>query len=110
MNKNIIILGIAMVVVILSAWSPWITKDYAEKIVLESFISEQEGITDGCGFNCDGCGVIGSSNTLFGDIVKIGYSCGFKPYPGSPSPSHVDKLFVSFLGTIHTFSRATFNY
>jgi hypothetical protein len=109
MNKKIIILAIIILLVIL-AWSPWVTKDYAEQRTIISFESKQEGIMDGCGFNCENCGVSGSSKTLFGYIVRFGYGCGFKMFPGSPSPDHVDKTFVSFLGTVHIFSQSTVNY
>jgi len=100
-----IILGVILTVIIL-AWAPWITKSNAEKIVINNFEAKWNGVMDGCGFNCDGCGVQESHKTLFGYTVTIKYGCGML-IVGNPSGS-VDKIFVSFLGTSHTVSEARF--
>ena len=109
MNKKILGLAIILLLIIL-AWAPWVTKNYSESRVIGFFESRQEGIMDGCGFNCDDCGVSGSSKALFGYIVRYGYDCGMKAFPGSPSPRYVDKAFISFIGTVHVFSQSTINY
>ena len=89
----------------LSAWSPWITKNYAERSVYQGFISEQQGIVDGCGFNCAGCGVKSSKKILFGYSVQIEYACGFSitDLPGLHRRLYA---FVSPIGTIHNYSYA----
>ena len=48
--------------IILIAFSPWVTKGFAEKRAITVFQNQQKGIVDGCGFNCDGCGVVTSDN------------------------------------------------
>jgi hypothetical protein len=81
------------------AWSPWITKDYAENTVTRAFEESQKDIVDGCGFDCNGCGVKESAKTLFGYSVKIEYACGFLP-SDSPEYHHTTIKFVSFMGTL----------
>ena len=62
------------------AFSPWLTKESAEKIVMKTFDSEQTGIIDGCGFRCEGCGIESSHKVPFGYLVTIKYKCGMKNY------------------------------
>ena len=71
---------IVLSLLILVAWSPWQTKESAEKIVMSAFESEQAGIIDGCGFSCDGCGIESSQKIPFGYLVNIKYKCGMKDY------------------------------
>ena len=95
MKKIIIIIIGLLIVSVLLAWSPWITKNYAEKNVIETFEESQKSIIDGCGFNCEGCGVSNSYKILFGYEVNIKYKCGMKNY------FREDTKFVSFIGSIH---------
>lgn len=99
-NKNISIIGVVIIVLILLAWSPWITKDYAEKRVVSAFEEGNKGITDGCGFNCVGCGVTGSEKVIFGYSVNVEYGCGMRPTDSRDLNERATK-FVSFLGTVH---------
>lgn len=99
-TKNITIIIVALIILILLAWSPWITKSYAENRVVEAFEESQKDIIDGCGFNCNGCGVKESHKTLFGYSVKIEYACGFLPFD-SPEYHRTSTMFVSFIGTVH---------
>lgn len=91
-------------ILVLLAWSPWITKDYAESRAVEEFNREWYQVQDGCGFNCQNCGIYKSEKTFFGYDVTILYSCGFKDYPPTGSPDWQDKIFVSPFGTVHTIS------
>jgi len=61
---------------VLLAWSPWLTKEFAENTARNVFESGQSGIIDGCGFSCDGCGVESSQKIPFGYLVNIKYKCG----------------------------------
>ena len=88
------IIGFLIILVLLS-WSPWITKTYAEKKVIEAFEESQKGIVDGCGFNCEGCGIADSNKMLFGYKVNIKFKCGMKNY------FRVHAKFVSFIGSVH---------
>ncbi len=83
------------------AWSPWITKDFAEHRVIDDFNKQWLGVSDGCGFNCENCGMFKSNKMLFGYEVTILYSCGLKESP-SLYPDWQDKMFVSSVGTVHT--------
>ena len=96
MNKKITIVIIGfLILLVLLAWSPWITKTYAEKKVIEAFEESQKGIVDGCGFNCEGCGIANSNKMLFGYKVNIKFKCGMKNY------FREDTKFVSFIGNVY---------
>lgn len=99
-NKNILVVIISIAALLVVAWSPWITNSYSEKIVSEKFAAEWRGVTDGCGFNCGGCGIKESQRTLFGVNVKIEYACGMLP-SDSPEYHKTNNVFVSSLSTVH---------
>lgn len=99
-NKKLLIIVCFVILLHTFIWSPWITKDYAEYLVSKKFTSKWEGTVDGCGFNCDGCGVKESHRTLFGYSVTIEYACGFVPL-GSTGSHQTDEIFVSSFGTVH---------
>ena len=100
--RTSIVAGVAAVVVILTllGWCPWITEGYAERRVVEVFEESQKDIVDGCGFNCEGCGVKESHKSLFGYSVQIEYACGLLPYD-SPEFHQTATIFVSCIGTVH---------
>jgi len=100
--KNITILASALLIgFALAAWSPWITKNYAENKVVKTFEAEQKGIADGCGFNCTGCGVVSSNKVVFGYSVDIKYGCGFAQLQDEKDLIGETTIFVSFIGTVH---------
>ena len=99
-DKKFLIFVIITVLLILIAWSPWITNSYSEKMVSDKFTAEWQGVSDGCGFNCNGCGIKESQRTVFGVNIKIEYACGMLP-SDSPEYHKIDNVFVSFLGTVH---------
>ena len=90
----------ALLILLLSAFCPWISRDTAEHRAAQAFEKNWEGVSDGCGFNCDGCGARSSEKTLFGWKVVLEYAFGMLP---SDSPEyHKNKsVFVSFLFTVH---------
>ncbi|NQU77500.1 hypothetical protein HQ544_02270 [Candidatus Falkowbacteria bacterium] len=96
MVKKLLIL--IFIVLGMAIWSPWITKDYAKSIVSKKFESRWEGVLDGCGFRCEGCGVKESRRTFFGHKVGIEYGCGMK-IPGMPNT--VDEIYVDLFGSVH---------
>ncbi|MEH7237965.1 hypothetical protein [Bacillus sp. JJ1562] len=99
-RKLTLIIIFIVAAIILFAFSPWITKDIAEKRAKTVFQNQQKGIVDGCGFNCHGCGVVTSDNVLFGYNVRIEYACGL--ISEDIKENHEFKnVFVSFLGTVH---------
>lgn len=78
MRKYYLIL--ILFVLLILAWSPWQTKETAEKSAREIFESEQLGVIDGCGLNCEGCGVSNSQKIPFGFLVEIQFKCAMKDY------------------------------
>lgn len=99
MKKNIyIILFLITPVVFILAWSPWITKDYAEKAVLKTFEKMNEEIVDGCGFNCDGCGIKESNKMVFGYKAIAEYNCGLI---SANSKNLKASAFVSLFGNVY---------
>lgn len=102
MKKEIWII-VMISLVLLLVWSPWITKDFAERRVVDAFEKSQEGIEDGCGFSCPNCGVYSSSRAPFGYKVVILYSCGLKVYPPQNLPEFQGHAYVSPIGTVHSY-------
>lgn len=95
--------AVAVLVVILIAilvWSPWMTPQQAEGLVMEAFTAAWQGVVDGCGFNCQGCGATASHRQVIGYVVEIEYACGLIPYD-SPDFHQVDTVYVSFIGSVH---------
>lgn len=103
-NRKIITIVSSILVLGILIWAPWITKGYAENVVYERFTDEWQGVLDGCGFNCEGCGVKESRRTLFGYSVQIEYACGMSP--DSQEYHQTDKVYVSLFGTIHGLKKA----
>ena len=103
MNKGVsFTITIILIVILLVVWAPWITKDYAENRVTNSFEESWYGIADGCGFNCVGCGVTNSNKVLFGYSVDIEYGCGMRP-TDTRELNEQATIFVSFLKTVHCY-------
>lgn len=84
---------------IILAWSPWLTKESVESVVIHTFESTQSGVIDGCGFSCDECGIQNSKKVPFGYIVDIRYACGMKDY------SQGERRFVTPLRNSFVVSR-----
>ncbi|MEK6875628.1 MAG: hypothetical protein AABX30_03015 [Nanoarchaeota archaeon] len=79
---------------VLSAWPPWITKNYAEKAVSDKFNKEWDGVDDGCSLT----NLISSQRTFFGYKVSIEFTCGGALKEKTPVQR---ELFVSFIGLVH---------
>ena len=99
MGRIAAILSIIAIVLILLIWAPWLTKQYAKEKVMDQFVSAWDGVVDGCGFDCAGCGVTKSERTLLGFKVEIEYACGLIP-EDTPDYHQVDQVFVSVLGIV----------
>lgn len=88
--------------IVIFAWSPWFTKKDIENIVFYRFEEKWYGVMDDRGFNCEGCGITNSYKIPFGYFVNIEYGCGMGMLPVSyNNEKEKEKIFVSFLGTIH---------
>ena len=95
-----------MVVILVSAvaftsitLSPWVTETFAKNRMTAMFEKQARHVSDGCGINCDHCGVSHSEKVLYGRQVEIKYSCGL--VPDSPEYVRSQSFFVSFFGTVH---------
>jgi len=88
-----------VMVAILLAWSPWLTRTAAETRAVDSFNKAWEFVADGCGTNCKGCGAVSSQRLPFGVLVTMEYACGMIP---ADLPEHHQRTdaFVSGLGTV----------
>lgn len=84
------------------AWAPWLTEEFAEERTLSSFEAAQQGIIDGCGFRCEGCGPEAYERALFGALLNLTYRCGMKSYLEG------ERFFVSAFGTVHPLKEEYF--
>jgi len=101
-----ILLGVCVIVVViaLSAWSPWLTQSFAEARAVDSFNKPWSTVIDGCGTNCKGCGAIQAKRVLFGFEVTLEYGCGLMP---EDTPTYHEQAtgFVSAFGAAYGFPR-----
>lgn len=101
MKRRLILIPLVIVLLLAAAlWAPWMTKSYAEARTEQAFTTAWQQVADGCGFNCQGCGVKTAQKTWFGYRVEIEYACGLLP-EDSPQYHQTGSGFVSFLGTVH---------
>jgi hypothetical protein len=91
---------VSLGLLVLALWAPWLTRGAAEQRAVQSFDAAWQGVIDGCGLNCNGCGVKDAQKTWFGYQVQLEYACGMLP-EDSPEYHQHSTAFVSFLGTIH---------
>ncbi|WP_148248100.1 hypothetical protein [Paenibacillus sp. Cedars] len=83
------------------ASSPWITESFAKTRAMTDFEKKWESTSDGCGFNCSGCGFLSSKKVMFGRNVELAFACGLSPTTNGEMEKTNGKFFVSFLGTVH---------
>jgi hypothetical protein len=95
---------VMLVLIVLCAWSPWLTPTSAEVRAVDEFNKAWEFVADGCATNCVGCGAVSSQRVPFGALVRIEYACGLIP-ADLPEYHRQSTAFVSALGTVHGFPR-----
>jgi len=93
-----------LVVVFGVLWAPWLTPQLAVRRVVDAFNAAWQGIADGCGFNCQECGVTQLQRVPAGYVVHIEYACGLLP-EDSPSFHETRGVYVSAVGTVHGLPR-----
>ncbi|MFH1917264.1 MAG: hypothetical protein ABIJ21_08445, partial [Nanoarchaeota archaeon] len=59
--RKLLLVGILVVLWLILAWAPWITREYAEEKVNAQFEDSWKNVADGCGMDCVGCGVTASN-------------------------------------------------
>jgi len=104
MRRKLIVLSVTVLLIALSAWSPWLTQSFAESRAVNSFNRSWLSVIDGCGTNCKGCDAINSKRVLFGMEVTLEYGCGLMPEDTSEYHEQATG-FVSAFGTVHGFPR-----
>src|SRR5512140_3972798 len=67
---------LAIPLLALLAWSPWLTVTFAKARAVDSFNKSWTSVIDGCGTNCKGCGAIEAQRVPFGVKVTLEYGCG----------------------------------
>ena len=98
-------LAVALMLVVLAGlallvWAPWLPAQGAAARVEAGFAAAWQGVADGCGFNCRGCGVTAVRRRLLGYAVEIEYACGMLPVDAHEF-HRTDTIYVSPLGTVH---------
>jgi len=93
---------IAVIVIGILAWAPWINGPYAKERAVSEFERAWLNVADGCGFGCHGCGAIETKKILFGMQVKLEYACGMLP-ADSPEFHQQTDAYVSFLGKVYGY-------
>lgn len=81
-------------------WAPWQSKESTEQNAERAFTTSWQGVIDGCGLYCQGCGATNAQKTWFGYQVELEYACGLIPEDTEAYHQH-STGFVSFLGTVH---------
>ena len=104
MLRKLFKLCIAIILIALSAWSPWLTPEFAEVRAVDSFNRALFSVIDGCGTNCKGCGVIKSQRVPFDMEITLEYGCGLMP-EDTPEYHTQATGFVSAFGTVHQFPK-----
>jgi hypothetical protein len=99
MGKAVIVVLVVSLILLL-AWSPWMTAERAGGLAVRSFVNGWQGVMDGCGVSCKGCGIVGAGKTLFGARVELEYACGMLP-ADTPEYHLRARGFVSAFGTVH---------
>lgn len=103
-KKLLLGIFVTAVVITLSAWSPWLTKSFAETRAINSFNKSWTKVIDGCGTNCKGCGAIKSQKVPFGMEVTLEYGCGLMVKDTHEYHEQATG-FVSAFGTVHGFPK-----
>jgi hypothetical protein len=87
---------IIIIVLVIFAWSPWLTKAKVENLITQKFNAEWSGVSDGCGpieeFK-------DTKRSLFGFKSSIRYACGMLP-PGASLEGSWHSVYVSLFGTV----------
>ena len=104
MRRKLIWLSIEVLLIALTAWSPWLTQSFAESRAVNSLNKSWATVIDGCGTNCKDCGAINSKRVPFGMEVTLEYGCGLMPEDTSEYHEQATG-FVSAFGTVHGFPR-----
>lgn len=99
MNRKIVLLFLFIFALFLFIWAPWLSEESAGNKAVSFFENKWQGVADGCGFNCGGCGINDTERSLFGYTVELEYACGLLP-ADLPEYHNTGEYFISVLGTV----------
>lgn len=94
-------IAVALTVLAVLAWAPWLPAKAAARRTEEAFTAAWQGVADGCGLNCRGCGVRSIRRLPLGYTVRVEYACGLLP-EDTPAYHRSAAVYVSPLGTVHS--------
>jgi hypothetical protein len=95
MKERVLAVVLFFVIVVLLAWSPWITQERAFSLVETQFNGAWDGVIDGCGTAGNNLGAKDFREVPFGATVMLLYQCGLV-MPGAP-PLQTN-VYVPFFG------------
>jgi hypothetical protein len=101
-TKSFYAVPLLLILIVMLAWSPWLTMSFAKVRAVESFNKSWEYVADGCGTNCNGCGAVEAQRVPFGVKVRLEYGCGMM-LADTSEYHHQTTGFVSALGSVHGF-------
>ena len=95
MRPKFRILTVALITVLLFAWSPWITANTASRLAQGQFNKAWYGVADGCGSYGTDSVTHDFQKIPFGATVTLDYQCGLV-MPNEPARQTT--VYISFLG------------
>ncbi len=102
--KKQIVFSLIIAAVVLLLWAPWLSKRVAVRRAEIAFTSAWQGTADGCGFNCQGCGVVDARRVIGGWQVTLDYACGLVPEDATQYHQR-DEGYVSGYGFVSGFRK-----
>ena len=96
-RRMTLIAVIALVVIALFFWSPWINGSYVKERAVAEFERARLNVADDCGFACHGCGAAAWKKIPFGAQVTLEFACGMSPTDTSTQHRQA-VVYVSPLG------------
>lgn len=97
-SKSWVLLALSIILLIFALYYPWMKADKAREALVEQFNAKWQGVQDGCGINCKGCGPQEALKVLGGYKIRLEYACGILP-EDKPEYHKNATVFVSFLGS-----------
>jgi hypothetical protein len=96
----VITLLVVLSLLVLVLWAPWLDARRAETLAEQRFSQAWQGVADGCGLDCQGCGADQAQRVLAGYLVDLEYACGLLP-EDDPVYHQRARVLVSVFGTLH---------
>jgi hypothetical protein len=102
MLKKISVWVFILSIVLICAWSPWLTEATTSALAEAQFNEAWREIIDGCGTSGEDLGASNFRKVPFGAYVTLDYQCGLI-MPGEPALQ--TRVYVSFAGIAFGYPR-----